>query len=1184
MFLKSIELRGFKSFADKIELTFDKGVTAIVGPNGSGKSNVIDAVMWVLGEQSIKNLRGNKMEDVIFAGTQYRKSLGMAEVSLILDNADKKLPLEYSDIKITRKVYRSGESDYYINNTKCRLKEIQELLMDTGLGKAGYSIIGQGKIDAILSGKPEDRRSVLEEAAGIVKFKLRKEEGEKKLQTTEQNLIRIQDILNTYEERLNPLKIESEKAKKFIHLSEMLNSKDINIILYSIDNIEKQIQKCKSTINILENEKEKLLEQKNNYASKLNNYNDDLYKLEKKIEVLKQSYYDNKSNYEKTISEIEFLKDKVKYTLENINKYNKLIKEQNDKIIKLKRIKLDEENKVKEIIDLNLKTKEYINFYEDKFNNINLNIENEENSLKYLKEDQIEFLSNVSDVKNKINIIENEIESLKCKREETSNYVKDSSEFLKLKLNEKENAKTQIDSLLKHIEQYEIIINKNENKILNIKNKIKENDVKLKNENYFLNKLETNKGILLNLEKHYEGYSKTSKKLVEHLNNNKIPNFIGKCFLLGESINVNKDLEIAIEIALGGSISNIITLNDNIAKRLIEYLKLNKLGRTTFLPLNIIKGKKINIPKYLKSTQGFIGLASELIQYDDNIKNAIEYVLGRTIIVDNIDNALEIAKKINYNYKIVTLSGEIVNAGGALTGGSLSKKNFNIIGRKRKIKDIDESIYKTKESINKISHNNNFLNNNIDILEKENINNKNQMQIKSIQMAKFENKINLLKEEVEKLNKSIYISNNEIKLIEYKLLNSNTELKEKQELLSNVHNCQYKNIDKINHIEKNLIVKRKDLEDIRKKLTDFKIKKAEIKESNLNKRKRIEQLNLEIEELSKNIVYLNEDLKKLYDNKESIQEKIECNEVNKEKISHDLKELEQYIEKCNVRKIELNSIIGTIKSKLEDINNVLQKKDKELHKYDIVLTKYNSEVKSLFLKLKEDIGINYEESLKYKENIENIEKYKKQANYLKNEIKSLGIVNVGAVEEYRELKEKFMFMNSQKQDLVRAKEELEKVILEMTKKMKNIFNNNFNKLKLLFNETFKELFNGGSADLILCGEDELKSKIEINAQPPGKKLQNINLMSGGEKGLAAIALLFAILKMKPTPFCMLDEIEASLDDINVSRYASFLRKFSSKIQFIVITHRKGTMEVSDNIYGVTMEEKGISKVVSINLS
>lgn len=1183
MFLKSLEIRGFKSFADKVELKFKKGVTAVVGPNGSGKSNISDSVRWVLGEQSVKTLRGGKMEDVIFAGTQFRKPVGLAQVSLTLDNSEGELPIEYNEVTVTRRIFRSGETEYLLNGTKCRLKDITQLFMDTGIGKEGYSLIGQGKIEAILSGKPEERRSLLEEAAGIVKYKSRKEEAEKKLENTDDNLVRIRDILSTYEERLGPLESERNKALKYREISTDLKIKEVSLVVYYISNMEEILYEFNKEIEEkqfkLNSKKEKLLNEKNNVES----LKKDIENIEKKNEEARKIYYEKKEKISSTLNEVQIFKERI-LNQENLLKRNR---ENLDNIIK----NLENLKKEKESMELDIEkkkkeqksTQNTILSLENEFNESMIKITSIESEIENLKQEEFQLLTNNSEIKNEITLINKDI---KLRNERIENLQKSIDT---INANIKINLKTLEDLKKDGYKNKEIVTSLNESitkstkEISILKSKLKNKETHLRELNKNLNEFEANKNMLSNLEKHYEGYNRSVKSLMEIINKGKIANASGTK-VLGEILQIDKEYEIAIEIAMGAGISNIITETDSIAKELINYLKINKLGRATFLPLNNIKGNKLTLDSNITCMEGYIGIASDIIKYPKKYEKAVNNVLGRVIVAKDMDCALNISKKGNNNYRIVTLSGEIIAPGGALTGGSIQGRFTNILGRKREIEELENKLKNTNEELSRELNETEALRIAIKNLDENILNNKDEIHSRNIEITKNQGEIASLSNEINRSYKSVDVSIEEVNRLKEQVSTFNKRLKEKEEKLNDIQGQNIENKDRNINLQENLKNLKKSIDEKREKLTEIKVLKASLDETLNNKEEELLRKEREINESNKN----SKALKAEEENSKLKIEELKLEISNKEEFikveNKEILNLEESFKQDDVEKSKLKQKLNEKETLVQEESIIIAQEENELNKKEIQKAKKEIEKEGFYTKLNEEFNLTLAEGKEIAVPIENTESVKNDIMNLKRKITALGTINLAAIEEFEEVKEKFEFMSAQEQDLERAKTELLEVIKEMTDKMKVLFKENFVILNKNFSETFKELFKGGNAELILGEGDELTSNIEINVEPPGKKLQNINLMSGGEKVLSAIALMFAILKMKPTPFCILDEIEAALDDANVYRYAEFLKEFSKNTQFIVITHRKGTMEASDVLYGVTMEEKGISKVVSVDLT
>ena len=1184
MFLKSLEIRGFKSFADKTHLKFKQGVTAVVGPNGSGKSNISDSVRWVLGEQSVKTLRGGKMEDVIFAGTQFRKPVGLAQVSLTLDNTDGELGTDYSEVTITRRIFRSGETEYLINNQKCRLKDINNLFMDTGIGKEGYSLIGQGKIDAILSGRPEERRSLLEEAAGIVKFKSRKEEAEKKLSNTESNLVRIRDIISTYEERLGPLKIEREKALEYKELADALKIKEVSTVVHYIKKVEKEISiltdDIKERNNLLKEKREKLESEKRV-----------IHELERKIEDLddknnleKKEYYSKKEEASKSINDIELFKERIKNLLSVIEKSTSEIAELDNSV----KILEEERSLLKTELDEKRKNQigkeEELKGFEKNIKSLNIEIQKLEKELNSLKDDEFELLRRTSEINNSIAVLNKDIANTESGKVALINSLKAIEGNISINLGTAEKLKKNIEIATLEREKLQTLVVENKKKITSLLITSNKKDGVIKEITRVINNLEGKYTTLSELEKSYEGYNRSVKNLMDRIEKGIIPKAKGGTKVLGDIFTVDKKYEIAIEISLSAAISNVITEDEVIAKELIKYLTDNKLGRATFLPLNIIKGNRIVVPSEIVNTDGYLGIASDLIKFNDKYRNIMDYSLGRTIIARDMDAALKISKLGKYKLKIVTLNGEIISPGGALTGGSIYSKNSNILGRKREIQELELFIKDNKEKYNKEVNELKEIKANIKILDDENLNKHDDIHEKNIEITRFDSEVKSLENEGLKLKNSLELSTSQLENSKRTLMKLREQIIKREEELNALKNRNVNNKDRVIEIEGILEVKRNEVEKLKEASIEIKVLKATLDEWIQGRISELSRKDFDILEKNNKVAKLNIECKTQYENIQYLEKSIKEKEGLISVIEERIKALEEIFKEDEIEKITLKEKLKIKDGSMSGLIDIIRIDENELGKKEISNAKFEGERDSLYKKLNEELNLTLAEAVEIAVKIENITAIRDEIYKLKSKITSLGTVNLAAIAEYEEVSVKYEFMAAQEEDLNKAKDELLKVISEMTIKMQGMFKENFKILNENFNETFKELFKGGTGELILSEGDELTANIEINVQPPGKKLQNINLMSGGEKVLSAIALLFAILKMKPTPFCILDEIEAALDDANVYRYAEFLTKFSDHIQFIVITHRKGTMEASDMMYGITMEEKGISKVVSVDLS
>ncbi len=1187
MILKSIEIKGFKSFADYTELTFRQGITSVVGPNGSGKSNISDAIRWCLGEQSVKTLRGGKMEDIIFSGTQFRKPISLAQVSLSIDNSKRELPIEYSTLTVSRKLYRSGESEYLINNKVCKLKDIHELFFDTGIGKEGYSLIGQGRIEAILSGKVDDRRALIEEAVGITKYKFKKDEAQNKIDQANENLIRINDILSTYNEYMKPLYIEKNKAKQFLKLSKEL--REIEILLFS-----NKVHKIYSEIRDLKVELNYNCKELNNVNDEKASLENDKEKFENILNQLVNEEKENRSNFYEIKDKIQSITNEL--NLENnsinvLNNSNAIYKKQLDE----NNFKLDNIESKENIIDKTRAKFEndleelcnYINEFEKIVQDKKHQIEDMNSQLEKFKLQELELFETNTTIRNKIGFMNSNFESL---------------------IHERDSLKIEISMIQKRIYDIENDIQEQEFK-REIKNKnlldnqndltdigILINDIERKVNTYKaeLDKLnksivvqKTNLDMMIQFESNYDGFSRTGKSLMNEINNGTLSMFKDKCFIVGSIFSTKQKYELAIETAIGGHISDIITENDYIIKEIINYLKRNNGGRVTFHPLNIIKDFNVKTITGIEEQNGFIDFAINLVDVDKRFIKIARNILGKTIICDTIDNGIDIAKFINFSSKIVTIDSQIINPGGSITGGSNNHfKNTNILGRKRK---IEEQRAEIKQSLINVKQ-----------IEEKYFEYQNKYEELNSNSKRIETIIQDLKIDLLRIDNEVDFKNkNRIREIEEMNTRNNSLMNLENYILNEESGIEKLNSECIFNEDVYQSVK-KNIEDISEKIAlcneKLKIEEDKIALDRIEKAKiegNISNINYEIERIAldkKEITLINESIRKeIYGIEDKIKNHIRNTEDLKEKINiltnHNL-ENEKKFDEYTIRQNDLKNKVKEISTYIEDTNQRSYKFENLINSLNIKIAKLETEFDALSYKLHNeyDIEFNGSENEKYFLTNSDIDSFTVKVVTLKKNISDLGNINLGAIEEYEELNKKVEFMTHQKEDLDKSKKELQEFIEEITLKMREIFLEKFEIMNKNFDKTFKELFKGGSASLFLGEGDELESNIEIIVQPPGKKLQNLNLLSGGEKGLSAISLLFAILRMKPVSFCVLDEIEAALDDSNVLRFSEFLKEFSSNIQFIIITHRKIIMEASDVIYGVTMQEKGISKVVSINLA
>ena len=1182
MYLKRLELQGFKSFADKTVLEFMPGITAVIGPNGSGKSNISDSIRWVLGEQSMKSLRGTKSLDIIFAGTQNRKSLGFAEASLVFDNTDGTLPIEYTEVTVTRKIYRSGETGYYINKVPCRLKDVLELFMDTGIGKDGYSIIGQGKIDEILSNKSEDRRHIFEEAAGIVKFRTRKAESEKKLEHTKLNLLRINDILAEIEANIEPLKAQSEKAKKYLSLREELKSIEIGLFLHNIEKYKTSLEEivkdeeiyttqCKEEEEKLEKIKqlkEALKEEVDRITNQIEEMSNIGFESQKEIEMLNSDINvantrinnneENKQRYEKEIEELEIRKKELEDEIKQKEEKRDNLKQNREKYEK----ELEEKEKALEEITKKLSSKELeIEGYKKQV---------EENTdRKY----ELQSQSHEQDIN-----FENDEKRQRQIKSEISNYI---SELDATRLQKEDISKgfyeieSKRNSILKSLEEINVKKQSSDQKIKAYNTQINqlENEMRIK---------ESRLRFLVETEKEKEGYVKSVKSLLKDCENVKE---LGKGMhgVLANIIDVPEQYQTAIEMSLGMSLQNIVTDTEQDAKRLVEHLRKNNLGRASFLPIASVRGKKLD--KIKGKENGVIGIASDLIKFDKKYEQIIVSLLGRTVIVDNMDNAIKVAKQNGYTFRIMTLDGDMINPSGAITGGSVAKKTVNILGRGKEIEKLQKEIKDIKQKIEKIKQEKQDFENSIEdtiematSLEKE-------LQEIDITYATEKQKVVAIDENIEKLEKRLQKLKDEGQQLEEQkeeAKNTKQEIEKKIEELSSQNEELTKVITEFAELNKD---NQKYVDDLNFDITNLKISVSSFDESEASIEEMKERINMDIENTLKSIENKKLQIEQIKSDNFNLQETIKETKQKIENIKEEVKNSGSKIEELKNDRQDKNKKLSDQENEITEKFKVIEDLKSQIVKIDVKKTKLEEDIQSIINKMWEEYELTPNNITEEYKKPENVAMTQKKVNNLRLDIRNLGSINIDSIEEYKNTKERYDFMCEQRVDLENTMAKLRKMIQEMTTTMKQQFKEQFELINKNFAEVFKELFGGGNASLKLEDEENiLDCGIEITVQPPGKKLQNMMLLSGGEKAFTAIALLFAILKINPAPFCVLDEIEAALDDVNVYRFAEYLKKFSKDTQFLVITHRKGTMEAADTVYGVTMEESGISKLLSMKLA
>ena len=1179
MYLKSIEVQGFKSFANKITFEFHNGITGIVGPNGSGKSNVGDAVRWVLGEQSAKQLRGGNMQDVIFSGTETRKPLGFAYVAITLDNSDHKLPIDYQEVTIARRLYRSGESEYLLNGTSCRLKDVNELFYDTGIGKEGYSIIGQGQIDKILSGKPEERRELFDEAAGIVKFKRRKNTAIKKLEEEQQNLTRVNDILSELTRQLAPLEKQAETAKVYLKKKEALKQLDIQMFLVEMARIREQLKAVEEKYEIAQSDLEETCKSFDVTKTEYENLEKELEILETEIQKSREQSTQKTLEKQNLENQIHLLQEQIHSAKQNETQYQERAVALDADIDKRKK---EEQGYLEEQSQLEEKAAEFSRVQsqaQEAFKEIAIEIHNLEEAIESGKNEIIEILNQRASIKGKLQRYDTMMEQISIRKVALNQRnLTLRSEAAQLDASE-EQYKVQKQEIEETIEKLIRQGNRCEDQIKKYQAEISRATQQLENEKTAYHREASRLESLKNITERYDGYGNSIRRVMEQKKN-----VSGIKGVVADLLKVEKNYETAIETALGGSIQNIVTDNENTAKGMIEFLKKNKYGRATFLPLTSMKNKKtFNNPAALKEP-GVIGVASDLVQVEAEYEGLANYLLGRTLVVDHIDHGIAIAKKYQYTIRMVTIEGESLNPGGSLTGGAF-KNNSNLLGRRREIDELHGNVEKLKLNIEKLQ----------------------------TALEEYRNKRNNFRDEAARMQESLqeqYIQENTVQMNLNSMSDKRAEIKQGYENLKRESaelEKQAKEIEENSQsiqlemeasarqeaeLEKSINEKQEELESKKKQETDIskELEKSQLEGAGITSRKGFIQENLR---------RIKEELENLTNQKETLfagmeEGKAEAlkKEADIEKIRQEIalaaKEEEEDKEKLQEalsQKEKMTQEHKVFFSKRDELSARMNLLDKESYRLLGQKEKLEENQETQVNYMWEEYEITYSQALiDMPDELQERAEIKSAISNMRSEIRQLGNVNVNAIEEYKELSERHTFMKTQHDDLVQAEETLQGIINELDTGMRRQFEEKFGQIRIEFDKAFKELFGGGKGTLELDEEEDiLEAGIRIISQPPGKKLQNMMQLSGGEKALTAIALLFAIQNLKPSPFCLLDEIEAALDDSNVTRYAKYLHKLTKNTQFIIITHRRGTMTAADRLYGITMQEKGVSTLVSVDL-
>ncbi|MBO1510442.1 chromosome segregation protein SMC [Metabacillus bambusae] len=1178
MFLKRLDIVGFKSFAERVTVDFVKGVTAVVGPNGSGKSNITDGIRWVLGEQSAKSLRGAKMEDIIFAGSDSRKGLNIAEVTLTLDNEDHFLPIDYHEVSVTRRVYRSGESEFFINKQSCRLKDIIDLFMDSGLGKEAFSIISQGKVEEILSSKSEERRSIFEEAAGVLKYKSRKKKAEYKLAETQENLNRVHDILHELEGQVEPLKIQASIAKDFLQKKEELEQIEVALTVYEIEELHQKYEALAKSVDDGKDRELKLSATMQKREAEVERMRDHLIALDDSVNDLQQVLLLASEELEKLEGRKEVLKERKKNAHQNKAQLEKSIEELTERLLGLKKEKQEQEaflqnskKELKTIQDQLAEKQQMMTSYD----------QNIEELIEGLKSEYFELLNEQATARNEINYLEEQLSQQERKNarllDSNKRYITEREDIIerKTKIEAKYSLiESQLSDQIKSFRDAHT-------KLENLKSAYQKKESTLYQAYQILQQTRSRKEVLESMQEDYAGFFQGVKEILKA--KDKLEGIHGA---VAELISTDKTYESAIEIALSSSMQHVVVEDESAARKAIQFLKQNSFGRATFLPLTVIKERSIGSHdlKTIQSHQAFVGVATNLVKYQPQFKSIIGNLLGTVIVTSDLKGANEIAKLMNYRYRLVTLQGDVVNPGGSMTGGAVKQKNNSLLSRGRELETINEKLADMEEKTAKLEQD---------------------VKVTKETIKKQEDILEELRSKGEKLRLEEQMIRSEIREIELNEKNVNDHLKlydaeresfesekdkflaRKTELSKNLQSISMK-LDKLDkEIEKmseKKVSQQTSKDELHDELTELKVILASKRQVYENQTEKVERINQDLEQSQEKYDEATEDYSLLsneMNSSSSGQEKLE--EAARNKLQDKNKTIE-LIARRREERLQLHEKLEYEERELKELKRQDKQLQDSLKDEEVKLNRLDVELDNRLNHLREEYLLTFE-GAKEKYILEmDINEARKRVKLIRLAIDELGTVNLGAIDEYERVFERFTFLSEQRNDLTEAKDTLYEVIGEMDEEMKRRFEQTFNAIRAHFESVFQALFGGGRAELKLTDpNDLLNTGVDIVAQPPGKKLQNLGLLSGGERALTAIALLFSILKVRPVPFCVLDEVEAALDEANVHRFAQYLKKFSHETQFIVITHRKGTMEEADVLYGVTMQESGVSKLVSVRL-
>jgi chromosome segregation protein len=1182
MYLKRLEMIGFKSFADRTELEFVPGITAVVGPNGSGKSNVTDGIRWVLGEQSAKSLRGNKMEDVIFAGSDTRKPVGYCEVSITFDNSDRRLPVDYAEVTVTRRVYRSGESEYFLNKRACRLKDIHELFMDTGIGKDAYSMIGQGKIDEILSSKSEDRRIIFEEAAGIVKYKTRKKEAEKKLEGTEQNLARIHDLIHELDSQEEALREQAEKAKRYKELKAELEQVEVGLYVHKIENLHDEWQKTRREVNRLSEEQAML-------AAQVSKKEAELAELKLRLGEQEERWEAVQGELLRVSEELEKAEGRREVRLEREKNREAAKRRLAERIAQLE----EEWNRIREeevSVRKRLEEKER-------------ELEEAERELRFL-ELQVAGMDGddsaaLNELTERLQWMGNQLVALRSERQYVVEQLKQLDERDRtMQVEEEQLARRhetleeEASRLMRELAGVEEELKRAAEDVRNLA--VRRQELERKEQGLTerrrrveqeLNRFRSQWELLREMEAEHQGFQQGVKEILKARDRG-VETLRGVHGAVAQLIRVPAEYEAALETALGGAMQHVVVEDERTGRQGIAYLKERKLGRATFLPLDVIQPRRLAEAdrSRLRETAGFVGIASELVEADERYRTLVEHLLGLVVVARTLEEANAIARQLGYRYRVVTLDGDVVNPGGSMTGGSRQQTKTNLLGRSRQIEELEKRIAGSEQTLEAIRQEGKRLEGERHRLDEE---------WEAVRARGEERR--LKEQELRALERERELKARTLAESVQKLQQEKREWQVKKEALLRHHADLDAQIGKLEQErdEVNRLVRMS-----RERVQEQIYRREELKERMTEGKVKVARLHQETANLTENAERLAQEAMRILQQKEQAGQELSMLTERREEDRREKEELDTLIESLRTRKEQVQAELADVRGQRESMvrereareqdlrltQQLARKTEAQLHEQEVRVNRLDVELNHLLQKLAEEYEMSYERAKQLYPLPDDPGQAERQVRSLKSQIGALGEVNLGAIEEHTRLSERLTFLKEQEADLLEAKQKLHEIIRQIEEEMGRRFLEAFEMIRSEFQEVFVQMFGGGRADLFLSDPDNLlETGIDIVAQPPGKKLQNLTLLSGGERALAALALLFAVLRIKPVPFCVLDEVDAALDEANLTRFTRYMREFASRTQFIVITHRKHTMEGADVLYGITMQESGVSKLVSVKL-